>query len=132
MHRLDKENTGTVLSGANHAHREPIVSVGVVVRVEVRIVEVHVVRVVAIVVRSRPVVAVGTDIVDRSPVPVARSRQEDSCTRRRPSFTQCQKNLSEPMALFSLSFYGAAAYELFPVSILAITIVLQCLALSQQ
>ena len=44
-----------------------------------RIVEVHVERGVAIVARSRPVVAVGndTDIVDRSPVPTARSRQED-------------------------------------------------------
>ena len=34
-------------------------------------------RVVAIVVRGRPVVAVGTDIVDRSPVAVASSGQED-------------------------------------------------------
>ena len=52
-----------------------VVSV-VVVGIEIVIVEVHVPRVVAIVVRCRPVVAVGTDIVDRSPIPVARGRQE--------------------------------------------------------
>ena len=93
MHHLYNENTGIVLGNAHETHTLTVVSVVVVVRVEVRIVEVHVVRVVAIVVRSRPVVAVGTDIVDRSPVPVARSRQEDSCTRRQLSFTPCQKNL---------------------------------------
>ena len=39
--------------------------------------EAHVGRGCDIVVRSRPVVAVGTDIANRSPVPLARSRQED-------------------------------------------------------
>ena len=63
-----------------------------ILRIQVRIVEVHVVRVVTIVVRSRPVVAVGTDVVDIRPVTPARSRQEDSSTHRQPSFTKCQKN----------------------------------------
>ena len=67
---------GRVLSGANQTHRLTVVAVVVVVGVEVAVVEVHVPRIVGIVVRRRPVVAVGTDIVDRSPVPVAGSRQE--------------------------------------------------------
>lgn len=94
-----------------------VVAVVPIVRIEVFIVEVHVVRVVAIVVRSRPVVAIGTDVVDICPVSVARSGQEDSSTQQQPSFTQCQKNLAEPMTFFFLSFSkGAAAYELFLVS----------------
>jgi len=94
---------GKVLSGANQAHTLTVVAVVPIVRIKVSIVEVHVARVVAIVVRSRPVVAVGTDIVDICPVPVARSWQEDSSTLQLPSFTLCQKNLSEPTAHFSLS-----------------------------
>lgn len=67
---------GRVLNGTHQTHRLAVVAVVVVVSVEVRIVEVHVPRVVAIVVRRRPVVAVGTDIVHRSPIPVTRGRQE--------------------------------------------------------
>ena len=71
------KSTGGVLSGANQAHRLTAVTVVVVLRIQIRIVEVHVVRVVAIVVRSRPVVAVAAHIVDRSPIAVAGSREED-------------------------------------------------------
>ena len=64
----------------NKAHTPTEASDAVaVVRVEARIVEVHAVRAAAIVARSRPVAAVETDIADRIPAPVARSRQED-CT----------------------------------------------------
>lgn len=40
--------------------------------------EVHVVRAAAIVVRSRPIAAVRTDIADRSPTAAACSRKEDT------------------------------------------------------
>ena len=110
-----KHDKRRVLRRANETHRLTVVAVVVVVGVEVRVVEVHVPRVVAIVVRSRPVVAVGTDIVDRSPVPVASSRKKDLCTLRRLSFTTRQKNRpAEPMTrLFLSSLKGAVAYELF-------------------
>lgn len=100
-----------------------------IVSVEVAVVEVHVVRVVTIFVRSRPVVAVGTDIVDRSPVTPARSGQEDSSTLQQPSFTKCQKNLSEPMTLLTLSLCeGAIAYELFLVSFVYTLFILMMLS----
>lgn len=89
---LDSTKKGIVLGRANEADGLTVVTVVGVVSVEVAIVEVHVPRVVAIVVRSRPVVAVAAHIVDRSPVAVASGRQEDLCTRRRLSFTPCQKN----------------------------------------
>jgi len=84
---------GTVLGRANKAHGLTVVTVVPIVGVEVAVVEVHVVRVVAIVVRGRPVVAVAAHIIDRSPVAVASGRQEDLCTLRRLSFTSRQKNL---------------------------------------
>lgn len=73
---------GTVLGRANQANGLTVVTVVGVVSVEVAVVEVHVVRVVAIVVRGRPVAAAAAHIVDRSPIAVACSRQEDPCTRR--------------------------------------------------
>ena len=70
-----------LLGRANKAHTPTVAAADAVVRAEARIVEDHVVRAVATVVRSRPVAAEGTDSVDRSPAPGARSRQEDcSCT----------------------------------------------------
>ena len=77
-----KKTFGRGLSGADQAHGEPVVTVVPIVGVEVAVVEVHVPCVVAIVVRGRPVVAVAAHIVDRSPIAVACSRQEDPCTRR--------------------------------------------------
>lgn len=68
-----------LLGNTHETHREPTVAVLGVLWVEVAVVEIHAVRTVATVARSRPVVAEGTDIVDRIPVLVARSRQED-CT----------------------------------------------------
>ena len=63
------------------AHTSTEVAVVVVVSVEVRTAEVHAVRVAAIVVRGRPVVAVAADKVDRSPIAVACGRQEDRTVR---------------------------------------------------
>lgn len=48
-----------------------------IIRYEIDIVEPNAERAEAIEVRSRPVVAAGTDVVDKGPVPVARSGQED-------------------------------------------------------
>ena len=66
-----------ILGRGNEAHTKTVAAVVVVVGAEVRVVEVHVPRAAATFVRSRPVVAAGTDVGDRSPVPVASSRQED-------------------------------------------------------
>ena len=63
----------------NKAHTSTVIAVVPTVRIEVSAVEVHVARAVAIVVRSRPVAAEGTDVVDTCPVSEARSGQED-CT----------------------------------------------------
>ena len=69
---IDRE----LLGRANKAHTLTVVSIVVAVaRVEVRTAEVHVVRGVATIARSRPVVAVGTDVVNIRPVTPARSRQ---------------------------------------------------------
>ena len=73
----NNERMWIVLSGANQADRFTIVAVVVVRGIEIARIEVQVVRVVAIVVRGRPIVAVGTDIVDRSSIAVAGSRKED-------------------------------------------------------
>ncbi len=88
-----QKSEGKVLGHTHQPHREPVVTIVVVLRIQIRIVEVHVVRVVAIVVRSRPIVAVAAHIVDRSPIAVASGRQEDPCLRQQLSFTSCQKNL---------------------------------------
>ena len=62
----------------NHrAYRKPFVAV-VAVPVRVAGIEVEVVGVVLVVRRRRPVVAVGAGIVDRRPIPVARSGQENT------------------------------------------------------
>ena len=63
---------GNILNGA---YREPVVAIVVVRRVEIVAVEVHVVRVVLIVGRGRPIVAVVTHIVDIRAVAVARRRR---------------------------------------------------------
>ena len=68
-----------ILGRGNEAHTLTVVSEAVAVHAEAAVIEAHSVRVIAIVVRSRPVVAAGTDIEERSPEPTARSRQED-CT----------------------------------------------------
>lgn len=60
----------------NKTHRIPAVA-GVVAAQGAQRVEVHAVRLVAIAVRGRPVVAVAAHIVDPSPIAEARSRQED-------------------------------------------------------
>ena len=55
-------------SQPSQAHREPEAAAAVVVGVEAAVVEAHVVREVAIVVRRGPVEAVAPNIADRSPV----------------------------------------------------------------
>ncbi len=55
----------------NTAERVPVVLVVVVRRIHVRTVEVQVVRVVVIVVRTTPIVGVGTLVVERAGVGVA-------------------------------------------------------------
>ena len=66
-----------ILGRANKAHTSTVLAVAPIVRIEASVVEVHAVRADTIEVRSRPVVALGTDEVDICPVAVARSRQED-------------------------------------------------------
>lgn len=67
-----------ILGRANKAHTSTVLAGEPIVRKEEFIVEAHEVRaVVAIVVRSRPVEATGTDEVDIGPESVARSGQED-------------------------------------------------------
>lgn len=68
-----------ILGRPDKAHTPTASAVVPIVSVEVALAEVHVVRVVTISVRSRPVVAVGTDVADISPATPARSGQED-CT----------------------------------------------------
>lgn len=65
MGRTDKVHTVTVLAVVQIAS------------VEGAVVEAHEVRVVTIAVRSRPVEAEGTDVIDIRPVAAACSRQED-------------------------------------------------------
>ena len=66
-----------VLNGADQTHTAAVVTVVAALRIHVRIEEVHVVGVVAAVVGGRPVVALGTSIIDRGPLAPAGSRQED-------------------------------------------------------
>ena len=66
-----------ILGGANEAHTPTVVTVVVVDSDEVRVVEVHDVRVVATVVRGRPVETAAAHTADRSPEALAHSRQED-------------------------------------------------------
>ena len=77
--KTPSRGTRDLLGNTREANREPEVSVVVAVRAEAAVVEVHAARAAATAARSRPVVAVRTDTVNRSPVPAARSRQED-CT----------------------------------------------------
>lgn len=68
-----------ILGRADKAHTSTAFAAVPIVSAEVALDEEHVVRVVTIFVRSRPVAAVGTDVVDIRPVTPARSGQED-CT----------------------------------------------------
>lgn len=67
----------SILSNTHETHREPDDATEVVVQADVRTVEEHADRAAAKDVRGRPVAAVAAHKVDRSPVAVARSRQED-------------------------------------------------------
>ena len=70
-----------ILGGASEAHTLTVAAVVAVASAEVRNVEEHAVRVVAIAVRGRPVVADAADTADRSPTAVASGRQEDRTVR---------------------------------------------------
>ena len=61
----------------NSTNRETIVPIVVVLRIDIRTIEVQVVCVGTIVERGRPVVPVGTTIVERRTIVVASSRQEN-------------------------------------------------------
>ena len=95
-----------LLSGANRAHGVPVAAVGVVVRVEVRAVEVHFPCVVAIVVRGRPVAAVAAHAVDRSPDAEASGRQEDRTVSLQTTCpTRCAYHVAAEVGIFGI---GAA------------------------
>jgi len=66
-----------ILGRADETHTPTVVAAAPIIRIEIAIAKPHAARVVAIVVRSRPVVAVGTDVEDTCPAPAARSGQED-------------------------------------------------------
>ena len=66
-----------LLGNTHEAHTLTAVTGAVVVRNEVRVGEVQEARFVATTARGRPVAAAGADIVNRCPVTVARSRQEN-------------------------------------------------------
>ncbi len=70
-------NKEKLLEKHDEAHRLSVVAAVVIARDEVAVVEAHVARAATIAVRRRPVVAVRTDIVDRSTVTEASGGQED-------------------------------------------------------
>lgn len=65
-----------ILGNTRQTHRDPVVAVAGVDN-EGRIEEAHAPRAVSTAVMGRPVVAAAAHIANRSPVAVARSRQED-------------------------------------------------------
>ena len=68
-----------LLGNEHQAYTTTVAPAAVAPNAKAAVVEVHSGRVNDLALRSRPVVAVGTDTVDRSPTSAARSRQED-CT----------------------------------------------------
>ena len=89
----NNERTWIVLCGANQADRPTAAAVVAVRGIEIARTEVQIVRVVAIVVRSRPIATVGTDTVDRSPIAVAGSRKEDTTYVFHFSPVSCTNNI---------------------------------------
>ena len=76
--RGEHGKTGThtkSLGGSQHTpHREPVVAIVVILRIDTRTIDVQVVHIVAIVARRRPEVAVTALIMRRTVVEVARER----------------------------------------------------------
>lgn len=115
-----------MLGLANSANGLPVVTV-VVVHVAIARIEVEVPRVVGIarVERTRPVVAVGTGIVETTIVAVASSGQKDTtCLRQRYCCFRGQRNAllqaNDPIGAIPLLRCGPTAYELIFVLLFCI------------